>query len=186
MKKVLLLGDSIRISYMPLVKEKLADIAEVTGPADNCRFSAYTLWNVNAWIREAGNPDVIHWNNGIWDVFHLAPETGIFTPLEYYLYNLKRILVQLRKTGAVILWATTTPVWTPHPNLDNGEIDAYNRKALQLMQQEGIGVNDLNARVKQDPAAFISADRLHLSEEGKEVCAIQVAERIRNLPLFKE
>ncbi len=41
--KVLLLGDSIRMSYQPLVAEILTGRAEVVGPADNCQFALYTL-----------------------------------------------------------------------------------------------------------------------------------------------
>jgi hypothetical protein len=42
MEKILLIGDSIRLSYGDEVAKLLTDKAEVTGPADNCRFSAYT------------------------------------------------------------------------------------------------------------------------------------------------
>jgi|GEM_PF-2571344 len=37
MKKALLLGDSIRIAYMPLVQTRLAGIAEVVGPLRRSR-----------------------------------------------------------------------------------------------------------------------------------------------------
>ncbi len=39
--KILLLGDSIRKSYQLSVAEKLAGVAEVVGPEDNCQFSTY-------------------------------------------------------------------------------------------------------------------------------------------------
>ena len=35
--KVLLLGDSIRMSYQPLVGQLLVGRASVVGPADNCQ-----------------------------------------------------------------------------------------------------------------------------------------------------
>ena len=41
--KVLLLGDSIRMSYQPLVAQLLEGRATVVGPADNCQYSLYTL-----------------------------------------------------------------------------------------------------------------------------------------------
>jgi len=44
MKKVMLIGDSIRLGYQAKVAELLKDTALVGGPADNCRFSAYTLF----------------------------------------------------------------------------------------------------------------------------------------------
>ena len=45
MKKVLLLGDSIRMGYDDYVKEELDGKCEVVYDAeDNGRFAAYTLW----------------------------------------------------------------------------------------------------------------------------------------------
>ena len=41
--KVLLLGDSIRMSYQPYVACLLDGKAEVIGPTDNCQYSLYTL-----------------------------------------------------------------------------------------------------------------------------------------------
>lgn len=47
MKRVLLLGDSIRMGYDSMVKELLSDKYEVFFPEDNGRFSSYTLWQMN-------------------------------------------------------------------------------------------------------------------------------------------
>ena len=47
MKRVLLLGDSIRMGYDSMVKELLSDKYEVLFPEDNGRFSSYTLWQMN-------------------------------------------------------------------------------------------------------------------------------------------
>ena len=41
MKKVLLLGDSIRMGYQRFVKEELADEYEVIFSAENGRFAAF-------------------------------------------------------------------------------------------------------------------------------------------------
>ena len=43
MKKILLLGDSIRMGYDDFVREKLDRTAEVYFPDDNGRFVQYTL-----------------------------------------------------------------------------------------------------------------------------------------------
>ena len=48
--KVLLLGDSIRMSYKPEVTHLLAGKAEVVDPADNCQHSLYTLSSLDGWI----------------------------------------------------------------------------------------------------------------------------------------
>ncbi|MGM0879614.1 MAG: hypothetical protein ACQEXQ_01060 [Bacillota bacterium] len=60
MKKVLLMGDSIRMGYEPLVREALRGKAEVVAPEENGRFAKHTLWGVNLWIRDLGMPDLVH------------------------------------------------------------------------------------------------------------------------------
>lgn len=178
MKTVLLLGDSIRMGYQPLVKEMLAGHAEVVGPGENCRFAKYTLWSVDEWVGEHGIPDVIHWNNGIWDVYHRSEEDGIFTPLEEYIATIRRILTRLRKTGAPIIWATTTPVHPGKTNLFNHEIDIYNAAIVKLMQAEQVAVTDLNAVIKANIEAYISEDLLHLTDQGSHACAEAVVRAV--------
>ena len=74
--KVLLLGDSIRMGYCGHVKELMQGKAEVFYPTDNGRFLQYTLRELQDWkanLRLDGNDvDVVHWNNGLWDVGHLG------------------------------------------------------------------------------------------------------------------
>ncbi|MFC5649464.1 SGNH/GDSL hydrolase family protein [Paenibacillus solisilvae] len=180
LKKVLLLGDSIRMGYEPYVREGLKELAVVTAPEENGRFSSYTLWGVNLWIKEFGVPDVVHWNNGLWDLHHEAPMIEALTSLEEYIRNLKRIINELKRTGAKIIFATTTPVPADAIGRSNAEIDRYNEAAIELMIKHGVEVNDLNALVKQDFQGNICEDRLHLSEQGYRKCAVQVMEAIKS------
>ncbi len=175
MKKILLIGDSIRMSYQPRVSEILNGIAEVVGPSDNCRFVKYTLWNINSWINELGKPDLVHWNNGIWDIYRQNKDMGIFTPLNEYIRDLERTLMELKKTGAKIIWATTTPVSEKFMNGHNSDIDLYNEESLKYMLKENIAVNDLNHIIKKDIEKYIGEDNLHLSESGINVCAESVS-----------
>ena len=82
MKKVVLLGDSIRLGYQPYLTELLKGRAEVGGIEDNGRFSLYTAWNVLAFLKATGSEaDVIHWNNGLWDALYPMKNTrGICAP----------------------------------------------------------------------------------------------------------
>ena len=50
MKNLFLLGDSIRMQYQPVVAEKLKDLAEISGPHDNGRWSGYTLNSLRFWL----------------------------------------------------------------------------------------------------------------------------------------
>jgi len=167
------------MSYQPLVREKLQGAADVTGPEDNCRFVKYTLWNIGGWVAELGKPDIIHWNNGIWDTYHLNDEIGVFTPLEEYMTYIKRLLKELRKTDAKIIWAATTPVNDNCPVCNNAEIDRYNAEAARLMKTEGIEINDLNRILIKSISEYIAEDGVHLSPKGMEVCAEACARAVR-------
>jgi lysophospholipase L1-like esterase len=183
--KALLLGDSIRGQYQPLVAEALKESAEVVGPADNCQYALYTLTRLPTWLEELGTPQVVHWNNGIHDVGHNLRRRPIQMPLDVYLGNLTLILDMLQSTDAQVIWASTTPV---HPDLGlygevwewrNEEIDAYNAAASQLMTSRGIPIDDLHAVVAADPDAMLAEDQLHLSEGGQAECAEAVIAAIR-------
>ena len=129
-----LLGDSIRLGYEPLVRAGLKEMAEVVAPEENGRFAKHTLWGVNLWIRDLGKPDIVHWNNGLWDLNHEAPMVEALTSLTEYVETLKRTLNELQRTGASIIFATTTPVPADAIGRSNAEIDLYNMAASELMR----------------------------------------------------
>ena len=178
MKKVLLLGDSIRQNYQEKVTQKLSGRAEVVYPAANCAFAKYTLCCLNSWLRELGDPDIVHWNNGIWDTCVRYAEDGPFTPVDEYVAALAKILRALRKTGAQVIFATSTPVKDPHHDLNTPCIAWYNHEALRLMKQEDVPVDDLFSLVYPNREAFICEDGCHLSEAGKEACSDAVVKAI--------
>jgi len=179
--KVLLLGDSIRMSYQGLVRRALDGRAQVVGPEENGQYSGYTLERLDGWLAELGVPDVVHWNNGIHDVGHNPARSPVQFPLEEYLSNLRAILEKLRSTGARVIWASTTPVHPARPFVDdewswrNSEIDRYNAAAGELMASEGAAFDDLHAVVASDPGRCRAEDMLHLSRKGARKCAGAVA-----------
>ncbi|TJY44528.1 hypothetical protein E5161_03900 [Cohnella pontilimi] len=179
MKRVLLLGDSIRMGYEPLVRQGLEGLAEVVAPEENGRFAKHTLWGVNLWMRDLGKPDIIHWNNGLWDLHHEAPMVEALTSLDEYIGQMKRILNELQRTGANIIFATTTPIPPDGVGRSNAEIDLYNAAVVEVMDANGVEVNDLNRLVKEDLAGNICEDKLHLTELGNQRCAAQVIEKIK-------
>lgn len=179
MKKVMLLGDSIRMGYESYVKEALEGKAEVVAPEENGRFAKYTLWGVNLWLKELGQPDIVHWNNGLWDLHHEAPMVEALTPLHEYLETLERIVNELKRTGAKIIFATTTSVAEDAIGRSNAEIAFYNKEAVKLMRILGVEVNDLNAVVNGDLSANLHEDKLHLNDQGNQLCAAEVVEKIK-------
>lgn len=126
-------------------------------------------------------PDIIHWNNGLWDTSIVCPEDGSFTPIPEYLEYMFKILRELRKVTDRIIFATTTPVKPVNPNQKNDIITEYNKHIIEFMKKEGVVVNDLNALVSSDIDRFISLDNIHLSDDGKRVCAKQISDYIRNI-----
>ena len=110
MKKVTLLGDSIRqIGYGKKVPELLGEEYTVFQPTENCRFAKFTLRGVlHEWRAEIEGSDVIHWNNGLWDTCDLGD--GVFTEEDEYVATMLRIARQLKQLGKTVIFATTTPV----------------------------------------------------------------------------
>ena len=49
MKKILLIGDSIRMGYCEYVKEALSDSAVVYYPPENCKFAVNVLRFMKEW-----------------------------------------------------------------------------------------------------------------------------------------
>ena len=187
MKRVMLLGDSIRMMTEAKVREKLGADFEVWSPEKNCRYTALTLNELRHYFKKFPDPEIIHWNNGLWDIAILYDDDGNFTPLPVYLENLKRILKQLRKTGAKIIFATTTPthpkkVNRPSPQGSrhyNSDIAKYNAAAIELMEKEGILINDLYPLLMDDLDRFIdSFDWIHPTADGIEVLSDQIAKKI--------
>lgn len=183
--RVLLLGDSIRLGYQPIVAQLLRDRADVVGPEENCQFSLYTLATLNRWIGELGEPDIIHWNNGIHDAGHNPCRNPSQMPIELYCAVLDTIISRLKKITPSIIWATSTPV---HPrrvfrgdewSWRNEEIDRYNEAAADLMKRNSIPINDLHTVVYDNVDYYLCEDRLHLSEAGVEACAAAVVEAIK-------
>lgn len=178
MKKVVLLGDSIRmVGYGAKVAQALESEYNVWQPKDNCRFASYTLRMLFEHRSELADADIIHWNNGHWDVCNLFGD-GPFTPLEIYLDTLKQIAGQLLSITDKVIFATTTPV-NAYPYEDNTIIFQYNTAAAAVLRKMGVQINDLYALVEPQVEACICQDQLHLSDTGAQICAQQVINAIR-------
>lgn len=179
MKQILLLGDSIRMQYQPVVGEKMADIARVSGPEENGRWSGYTLNSLRFWLPGLPSPDLVQWNCGLWDMGDDYQEGRHFYPPDLYEETCHRICRILRKvTGKPdlpIVIATTTP--TLHG--DHGDILLYNELLKKVAVEENAAVNDLYSVVSPRKAEMIGEDRIHLTPAGIEAVAEQTAAILR-------
>jgi len=185
--RVMLIGDSIRNSYQPLVTTALgAEGHEVWGAPGNSPYTLYTLGALGGWLGAFEHPAVIHWNNGLHDIGHNPKRAPVQMPIEVYAGNLGFIGGELAAAGASVLFATSTPVHHGRPfrndswSWRNEEIDAYNAAARLVMTDLRIPINDLHAVVAGDCDGLLSEDQLHLNEAGQQACADAVAAAIRS------
>jgi lysophospholipase L1-like esterase len=180
MKQVMLLGDSVRMQYQQAVAERLGDIAQISGPEENGRWSGYTLNSLRFWLPQMPAPDLVQWNCGLWDMGDDYQEGRHFYPPDLYEETCHRICRVLRKVirpDLRIVIATTTP--TMHG--DHGDILIYNDILRKVAAEENAAVNDLYAVVSPAKDTMIGEDHIHLTPAGVEACAAQTAAVIRSL-----
>ncbi|MFV1996195.1 MAG: GDSL-type esterase/lipase family protein, partial [Verrucomicrobiales bacterium] len=185
---VVLLGDSIRINYQATVRDELSGVADVWSPKENGKHTAYTLENLEKWL-SARNPQVVHINVGLHDLFLNSSSGKPRHTLATYGKNLGAIFSKLRElTDAKIVFALTTAVDEDRQATSetygrvvrrNKDIDRYNARARKIAGELGITVNDLNAVVKQTGALEVLCDDgIHLSEAGCRALGAAVAGKI--------
>lgn len=196
MKKILLIGDSIRFGvseeqddhgYGYHIKEKLQGVAEVYYPNENCRFLAYTLRYLQEWIKYLNivgeEIDIIHWNNGLWDVGHLYGDDEIFTSIEQY----KKLLVRVHKRirflfpNAKIYFALTTPTVEElapgDSSVRNEDIVQYNKEAISVLSELGVEIVDLHS-VAKSIQPQCSLDCVHYTSEGAAILADYIIDKL--------
>ena len=179
MKKIVLIGDSIRmIGYGKPVADHLAPDFEVWQPDDNCRFAQYTLRGMWDWQDGMRGADIIHWNNGLWDVCELFTD-GAFTPKEEYVATMVRIAKLLKERAQTVIFATTTPVRPENLHNKNELIEEYNKALVEKLVEMGVVINDLYTPIAKDVYKYISDDTIHLSEAGIQLAADAVEKVIR-------
>ncbi len=153
LKKLFLIGDSIRMGYAPYVREALKGKALVYWPAENCRFAAYTYYALGDWedkMRLGADLAVVHWNAGLHDAAHFAEDEAV-TPPDVYARYIVRICDRLRflYPDAKQIFATSTPVLESRYGYwlhrHNAEIEALNAAALDALKSRDIAINDLHA-----------------------------------------
>ena len=182
MKKVVLLGDSIRlIGYGPKIPEMLGNDYKVWQSEDNCRFVKYTPRCLFEWREDIMDADIIHWNNGLWDTSTGLFDDGAkpFTSEEEYVANMLRVASELLKITPNVIFATTTPVHPEYPYNSNAVIERYNAVLVPKLEAMGIRINDLHSIIVPDIAAHICEDQIHLSAVGARLCAEQVVRVIK-------
>lgn len=186
--RVLLIGDSISMGYTPGVQKRLKKIANVHRPKANCGPTLSGLKYLDQWLREE-RWDLIHFNWGLHDVMHYkggsSREFRVAHTVEgahrrcspeEYEANLQTLVTRLRKTGAQLIWASTTPIpdglshmWKP------GDAGIYNTVAEKVMRENNIPINDLHAFARPRLSEIQKTQDVHFTEGGSEVLAEEVS-----------
>ncbi|MFC7337446.1 SGNH/GDSL hydrolase family protein [Haloferula chungangensis] len=196
---VLILGDSISIGYTRPVRKLLDGKANVFRPMkasgtkpENCGDTPMGVRGIDRWLGST-KWDVIHFNWGLWDLCYRNPESKtqgkrdkkngtLSTTPEQYEKNLETMVNRLKKTGAELIWASTTLVPEGEAGRIVGDDIKYNAIAERVMKRHGIPTDDLHAlTVSFDGKYFSGPGNVHFTEEGSQRLAEQVAEKISGL-----
>ena len=186
--RVLIIGDSISIGYTPFVKELLAGKANIIHAPGNSESTVRGLENLDKWL--GPKPwDVIHFNWGLHDMKYIDAQTKMtavskgkqWVPLAEYEKNLTELVHRLKKTGARLVWCSTTPIPEGVTGRVPGDEVRYNAVALKIMQAEGVPVDDLNAVVgspdHRSAMGGLPKD-VHSTDAGSKVLAAEVVQAI--------
>ncbi len=178
--RVLLIGDSISMGYTEPTQKLLKNKAEVERIPENGGPTIRGLEYMSAWLGD-GAWDIIHFNFGLHDLA-IMEDGKHQVPIEEYEPNLRELVKQLQATGARLIWASTTPVPPPEGDvtLSRGDEDAiaYNAVAKQIMDENGITINDLYAKALPRLAELQQPVDVHFTEHGSEVLGEWVAASI--------
>jgi lysophospholipase L1-like esterase len=176
--RVLLIGDSISIGYTVPTRKSLKGKANVHRIPTNGGPTINGLKNLDSWLGN-GKWDVIHFNWGLHDL-KLMPDGKHQVPIDQYEKNLRELVARLKKTGAKLIWAGTTPV--PEGNLNpprkDSDVVAYNAVARKIMEENQIAIDDLYAFARPRLDKIQLPVNVHFTAEGYRALAAQVATSI--------
>jgi len=186
--RVLLIGDSICGGYQQGVKKLLAGKAVVVKQPGNAQHTGTGLEKLDEWLGD-GKWDVIHFNWGLWDLAYRNPESKNFghldkvggkltTSLPDYEKNLRTLVARLKKTGAALVWASTTPVPDGEPGRIKGGEVKYNAVAAKIMAENGVTIDNLHACALPQLATIQQPHNVHFNGAGYARLADQVARSI--------
>lgn len=167
--RVLLIGDSVSRGYTQQVRKALAGKVNVHRAPENCGPTANGLKKIEIWLGD-GKWDLIHFNFGIHDRN---------TPIPDYLQRLESLVTRMKKTGAVLMWASATPIPDdPTKKQTAQSIVERNEAAAALMKKEGVWINDLFSAITPQLATMQNPNDVHFNAAGYEFLGGEVAKKI--------
>jgi len=162
--RVLVIGDSISMNYHESAKAALKGVANYHRNEGNSFSSVHGVNNAELWLgnyeEKGGQWDVIQFNHGLHDLKQAYDkESDTFgeyaVPLEAYKKSLEKEIQILKKTGATLIWCSTTPVPIDIKSQYARRKVApkiFNDAALEVMAKHPeIIINDLYGVVSESP-----------------------------------
>ena len=182
---VLIIGDSISIGYFKPVREMLSGRAIAQHNAGNAAHTGYGLAKLDEWLGDT-KWDVIHFNHGLHDLKYVDENGKNATveagkqqiPIDQYEKNLDELVIRLKKTGAKLIFANTTPVPDGTGIRVKGDAKIYNLAAERVMKKHDIPVNDLYSFSMARLEEIQRPANVHFTPEGSRLLAEQVTKCI--------
>ena len=187
--RVFIIGDSISVGYTQDVIHSLQNRAFVSRAKANCGDTNRGLDALDSWLGDT-KWDLIHFNWGLHDLCYRNPEVKSVgnrdkvngkqsVPLSLYEKNLEELVLRLKKTGAKLIWASTTKVPEGEPGRIAGNEIKYNQIAEKIMRVHGVQINDLHKLSSSlKPSFFRKPGDVHYTSQGSSVLGNQVAKTI--------
>lgn len=176
--RVLLIGDSISVGYTVPVQKLLAGKANVHRAPTNCGPTTTGLKQLEQWLGN-GHWNVIHFNWGLHDLKHVDGKHQV--PLDAYEKNLRELVAKMKKTGATLIWCSTTPVpaGCDKPPRKTEDVPLYNAAAKRVMDENHVAIDDLYSFALPRLAKIQRPANVHFSPAGSQVLAEQVVASIQ-------
>jgi hypothetical protein len=164
--RILVVGDSISMNYHAAAKTALKGIANYHRVDGNCGPSDRGLVCMELWLGDYTQKglgwNVIQFNHGLHDLKQTYDEeSGEYgshqVSIEDYKANLEREIQLMKKTGATLVWCSTTPVpMSSFGHWSNGTFGrrqdedlVYNQAALDVIAKHPeIQINDINGFIR--------------------------------------
>jgi len=189
--RVLLIGDSISIGYTVAVRKLMTGKANVHRPLTNCGPTTKGLAEIETWLG-SGRWDVIHFNWGLHDLKYLGPQGQNLAdpqaatsrqqvPPDQYAANLQKLVLRLKKTGATLIWRSTTPVPKGASGRLAGDSAKYNAIAKKIMDEHGIVIDDQYAFAMPRLQQLQRPANVHFTPEGSRELAQQAVRAIQKV-----
>jgi lysophospholipase L1-like esterase len=181
---LVLVGDSIRLGYQPLVEELLAGRMSVVATAENCRSSRDIAAHFDTWIVDLLEPgSVVHLNAGLHDLRRVDGADGEpHVPLDEYRSNVDAIVRRAWAEPRVarLIVATSTPVDDAQhaaarlSNRFGHDVIAYNNALREVARDLATPLNDLYLVIQRSRDRFLADDGVHLTPAGNQAAAAAV------------